>query len=368
MTHQPSYPGGVITRFTGVTCLGILLAALVLLPLVGADTRQTLICACIATLLYPAPAVLSGLFLARRRACRDTRGILLAAASGACAWLCVPIAFVLLTSGRISTAAITYPAVLLAGIHAVAALLTLPHENSPTLHDAFKQGGTDGETLHTHPHRNPPMENTTQKLIIIAVISAILLVAVQLLSGIINDRQHYAANARENITQVDTPSKPGAIQTLDNRLDLYRLTERSSKYAVLFLIITFGGCFLFETLRGLRIHPVQYTLVGAAVCIFYLLLLSLGEYTGFTAAYLIAAFACNGLITGYLSAVLGGMRRAAVLGGLLVIAYAVLYLLLQTPRFTLLLGSLLLFAALAATMYGTRHFDWYDLKKREDLS
>ena len=367
MTHQPSYPGGVITRFTGVTCLGILLAALVLLPLVGADTRQTLICACIATLLYPVPAVLSGVFLARRRACRDTRGILLAAASGACAWLCVPIAFILLTSGRISTAAITYPAVLLAGIHAVAALLTLPHENSPTLHDAFKQGGTDGATLHTHPHRNPPMENTTQKLIIIAVISAILLVAVQLLSGIINDRQHYAANARENITQVDTPSKPGAIQTLDNRLDLYRLTERSSKYAVLFLIITFGGCFLFETLRGLRIHPVQYTLVGAAIIIFYLLLLSLGEQIGFTAAYVLAALACNGLIAGYLSAVLGSASRALTLGGILALAYAVLYLLLQSQEYTLLAGSLLLFAALAATMYGTRNFDWYNLKaKKED--
>ena len=367
MTLQSPYPGGVITRFTGVTCLGILLAALVLLPLVGADTRQTLIFACIATLLYPAPAVLSGLFLARRRACRDTRGILLAAASGACAWLCVPIAFVLLTSGRISTAAITYPAVLLAGIHAVAALLTLPHENSPTLHDAFKQGGTDGATLHTHPHRNPPMENTTQKLIIIAVISAILLVAVQLLSGIINDRQHYAANARENITQVDTPSKPGAIQTLDNRLDLYRLTERSSKYAVLFLIITFGGCFLFETLRGLRIHPVQYTLVGTAVIIFYLLLLSLGEQIGFTAAYVLAALACNGLIAGYLSAVLGSASRALTLGGILALAYAVLYLLLQSQEYTLLAGSLLLFAALAATMYGTRNFDWYNLKaKKED--
>ena len=367
MTHQPSYPGGVITRFTGVTCLGILLAALVLLPHAGANNRQTLIFACIATLLYSALAVLSGIFLARRRACRDTRGILLAAASGACAWLCVPIAFVLLTSGHISTAAITYPAVLLAGIHAVAALLTLPHENSPTLHDAFKQGGTDGATLHTHPHRNPPMENTTQKLIIIAVISAILLVAVQLLSGIINDRQHYAANARENITQVDTPSKPGALQTLDNRLDLYRLTERSSKYAVLFLIITFGGCFLFETLRGLRIHPVQYTLVGAAVIIFYLLLLSLGAQIGFTAAYVLAALACNGLIAGYLSAVLGSASRALTLGGILALAYAVLYLLLQSQEYTLLAGSLLLFAALAATMYGTRNFDWYNLKaKKED--
>ena len=201
------------------------------------------------------------------------------------------------------------------------------------------------------------MEKTTQKLVIIAVICAILLIALQLFDGLVRDRAHYAAIAQENvIAQVDHAE---ASATLGNRLDLYRLTERSSKYAVLFLLITFGGCFLFETLRGLRIHPVQYTLVGAAVCIFYLLLLSLGEYTGFTAAYLIAAFACNGLITGYLS---------AVLGGLLVIAYAVLYLLLQTPRFTLLLGSLLLFAALAATMYGTRHFDWYDLKKREDLS
>ena len=201
------------------------------------------------------------------------------------------------------------------------------------------------------------MEKTTQKLVIIAVICAILLIALQLFDGLVRDRAHYAAIAQENvIAQVDHAE---ASATLGNRLDLYRLTERSSKYAVLFLLITFGGCFLFETLRGLRIHPVQYTLVGAAVCIFYLLLLSLGEYTGFTAAYLIAAFACNGLITGYLN---------AVLGGLLVIAYAVLYLLLQTPRFTLLLGSLLLFAALAATMYGTRHFDWYDLKKREDLS
>ncbi|MFC2406633.1 MAG: inner membrane CreD family protein, partial [Cardiobacterium sp.] len=98
----------------------------------------------------------------------------------------------------------------------------------------------------------------------------------------------------------------------------------------------------------------------------YLLLLSLGEYTGFTAAYLIAALACNSLITGYLSVVLGGLRRAAILGGLLLTAYAVLYLLLQTSRYTLLIGSLLLFAALAATMYGTRHFDWYTLKNRED--
>ena len=210
------------------------------------------------------------------------------------------------------------------------------------------------------------MEKTTQKLVIIAVICAILLIAMQLFNGLVHDREHYAEIAQQNVaTQADAYQ---ARATLSNRLDLSRLTERSSKYAVLFLLITFGGCFLFETLRDLRVHPVQYTLVGAAICIFYLLLLSLGEHIGFTAAYLVAALACNGLITGYLSAVLGGTRRAAALGALLLAAYAVLYLLLQSQEYTLLIGSLLLFATLAGVMYGTRHFDWYDLKKREDLS
>ena len=128
------------------------------------------------------------------------------------------------------------------------------------------------------------MEKTTQKLVIIAVICAILLIALQLFDGLVHDRAHYADIAQQNVaTQADAYQ---ARATLGNRLDLYRLTERSSKYAVLFLLITFGGCFLFETLRGLRVHPVQYTLVGAAICIFYLLLLSLGEHIGFTAAYL----------------------------------------------------------------------------------
>ena len=88
---------------------------------------------------------------------------------------------------------------------------------------------------------------------------------------------------------------------------------------------------------------------------------------GFTAAYVLAALACNGLIAGYLSAVLGSASRALTLGGILALAYAVLYLLLQSQEYTLLAGSLLLFAALAATMYGTRNFDWYNLKaKKED--
>lgn len=202
------------------------------------------------------------------------------------------------------------------------------------------------------------MEKTTQKLIIIAVITFLLLFAVELLSGLVHERSLYARNALANT------ANPIAEAILNQRLGVHRLTERSSKYAILFLIITFGGCFLFETLRNLRIHPVQYTLVGAANSIFFLLLLSLGEHIGFTLAYILAACACIALIAGYLSAVLGGWTRAGTLAFLLALAYSVLYFLLHTSEYTLLIGSLLLFAALAAVMYGTRHFDWYDLKTK----
>jgi len=360
----PVYPrGAVIRRFA----IGAILVAVFVFVwfflLLGSMLFRTSVenaagYALIAALVCAAPVSVCGVVLARLQCCRNLRGLLLAALAGALSWCGIVICF---NHGHFDLFDL-YAALFFAAVSAVIALIALP--NSPTIHRCFKHSPSVSAILKARKLRSIPMEKTTQKLVIIAVICAILLIALQLFDGLVHDRAHYADIAQQNVaTQVDAQK---ARATLADRLDLYRLAERSSKYAVLFLLITFGGCFLFETLRGLRIHPVQYTLVGAAVCIFYLLLLSLGEYTGFTAAYLIAALACNSLITGYLSVVLGGLRRAAILGGLLLTAYAVLYLLLQTSRYTLLIGSLLLFAALAATMYGTRHFDWYTLKNRED--
>ena len=360
----PVYPrGAVIRRFA----IGAILVAVFVFVwfflLLGSMLFRTSVenaagYALIAALVCAAPVSVCGVVLARLQCCRNLRGLLLAALAGALSWCGIVICF---NHAHFDLFDL-YAALFFAAVSAVIALIALP--NSPTIHRCFKHSPSVSAILKARKLRSIPMEKTTQKLVIIAVICAILLIALQLFDGLVHDRAHYADIAQQNVaTQVDAQK---ARATLADRLDLYRLAERSSKYAVLSLLITFGGCFLFETLRGLRIHPVQYTLVGAAVCIFYLLLLSLGEYTGFTAAYLIAALACNSLITGYLSVVLGGLRRAAILGGLLLTAYAVLYLLLQTSRYTLLIGSLLLFAALAATMYGTRHFDWYTLKNRED--
>ena len=361
---RPVYPrGAVIRRFAiGAILVAVFVFVLFFLlgAFLGASAGKTVGYALIAALVCAAPVSVCGVVLARLQCCRNLRGLLLAAPAGALSWCGIVICF---NHAHFDLFDL-YAALFFAAVSAVIALIALP--NSPTIHRRFKQPPAIRTILVAPKLRSFLMEKTTQKLVIIAVICAILLIAMQLFNGLVHDREHYAEIAQQNVaTQADAYQ---ARATLSNRLDLYRLTERSSKYAVLFLLITFGGCFLFETLRDLRVHPVQYTLVGAAICIFYLLLLSLGEHIGFTAAYLVAALACNGLITGYLSAVLGGTRRAAALGALLLAAYAVLYPLLQSQEYTLLIGSLLLFATLAGVMYSTRHFDWYDLKKREDLS
>lgn len=145
-------------------------------------------------------------------------------------------------------------------------------------------------------------------------------------------------------------------------VDPYRMAERSVKYELLFLALPFLAIWLFEVLAGLRIHPVQYLFVGSALCLFYLLQLSLAEHLGFALAYALAAAAVSTLITLYGRAVLGAGLRASALGGLVAGLYGYLYVLLQEQDFAFLLGSLGLFLALATAMWLTRHVDWYGLE------
>jgi inner membrane protein len=140
--------------------------------------------------------------------------------------------------------------------------------------------------------------------------------------------------------------------------DAYQKTERSLKYAILFVVLTFATFFLYEVLAPVELHPVQYLLVGAAICLFYLLLLSISEQAPFSVAYAVASAAIVALISGYSAAILRGRLRALVLGGLLGLLYGYLYVLLQAEDQALLLGSVGLFAILATLMYLTRRIDW----------
>ncbi|NJC25950.1 cell envelope integrity protein CreD [Neolewinella antarctica] len=144
-------------------------------------------------------------------------------------------------------------------------------------------------------------------------------------------------------------------------VDEYSKIYRSTNYALLFIIITFLTFFFIEVLNKKRVHPIQYLLIGAAVILFYVLLLSISEHQYFDVAYWISALTITVLITAYSSTVLRNTRLTALVGGVLLILYAYFYSLLQLQDFALLVGSVGLLMILATIMYLTRNIDWYGL-------
>ena len=145
-------------------------------------------------------------------------------------------------------------------------------------------------------------------------------------------------------------------------VDQYLKTDRAIKYGFLFISLTFAGFFLFEMLKRLAVHPIQYSLVGAALALFYLLLLSFSEHIGFGAAYALSSTACVLLIGFYVSGILHSARHGLGFGAMLTLLYGVLYGLLSADDYALLMGSILLFGLLAAVMVMTRGVDWGSLR------
>jgi len=152
--------------------------------------------------------------------------------------------------------------------------------------------------------------------------------------------------------------------------DEYQQTTRSAKYAILFVVLTFALFFLMEVSSKQRVHPIQYLLVGLALCIFYILLLSISEHLGFTWSYLISALAVIGMVGLYAKSVLPGKTKSLVVGGNVAVLYGYLYFILQLQDYALLVGSLGLFTILSLIMYFTRNFDWYaiDLSSGKEKS
>ncbi|MEA3036969.1 MAG: inner membrane protein [Sphingomonadales bacterium] len=168
-----------------------------------------------------------------------------------------------------------------------------------------------------------------------------------------------AAVRSDDAGKPDTASGPlEAGVSLIQPVDLYSQVDRAAKYGFLFIGFTFLAFLLFDLIGGVPVSAVEYLLVGAALILFFALLLAFAEVIGFTPAYLVASAAIIGLETAYSAAVLGSWRRAAFIFGLLTALYGVLYILLSLEAFSLLIGSLLLFAALAAVMYLTRNLNW----------
>ena len=146
-------------------------------------------------------------------------------------------------------------------------------------------------------------------------------------------------------------------------VDEYAKTERSTKYAIMVIGLTFLIYFFFETLRKFHIHPFQYLLVGLALSVFYLLLLSISEYLGFNKAYFLATGATISLIGIYSYGIIKSWRLTLQLSVLLGLIYSFIFIVLQLEDFALLAGSLGIFGALAIVMFYSRNVDWYNLNK-----
>ncbi|MCS6819935.1 MAG: cell envelope integrity protein CreD, partial [Chitinophagales bacterium] len=151
-------------------------------------------------------------------------------------------------------------------------------------------------------------------------------------------------------------------------IDEYQKTNRSAKYAVMFIFLTFLTLFFTEILSRRLIHPIQYLLIGFGIVLFYVLLLSISEHIKFGWAYLIASAAITLLITYYAWNMLRQRFLTAVVGGVVLVLYVFYYSLLQLEQYALLLGSIGLLVILATVMYLTRNINWYDLYSNNDKS
>jgi len=147
--------------------------------------------------------------------------------------------------------------------------------------------------------------------------------------------------------------------TFAQPVDGYRMAERAEKYGLLFFVLVFAVFFLFEMTAALRIHPLQYALVGAGLCLFFLGFLALSEFLAMGFAYGVAAAACTALVSLYAWSFLHTGRRTLVILGGLTVTYGYLYFVLRSQDFALLAGTAALFVALALVMYCTRRINWY---------
>lgn len=144
-------------------------------------------------------------------------------------------------------------------------------------------------------------------------------------------------------------------------IDDYQKSTRSSKYAAMTIALTFLIFFLVEILYKRKIHPFQYILVGLALCLFYVLLVSISEHSNFNLAYGISTFGIVTMISLYALSIFKVRRLVVILVSTLLGIYGFLFVTLQLADYALLMGSLGLTLILAATMYFTRNINWYKL-------
>ncbi|MDP2138251.1 MAG: inner membrane CreD family protein [Candidatus Didemnitutus sp.] len=222
---------------------------------------------------------------------------------------------------------------------------------------------TDLPTVLTAVRRR---NSVTFKLLFIGVLVVLLQIPLILINELRQERsKHREAATAPVVTRVEAanPLAPSGTEAaavpVSAAAEGYRMAERALKHGILVITLVFAAFFLFETLADLRLHAVHYGLVGAALCLFYLAFLALGEVLPPGWAFVGAALASSLLITLYGVSILRSVGRATLIALLLTGEYSVLYVVLRMEDYALLAGTASLFVALAGLMFFTRKVDWF---------
>ncbi|MBA4136556.1 MAG: hypothetical protein C0518_04490 [Opitutus sp.] len=192
--------------------------------------------------------------------------------------------------------------------------------------------------------------NVVLNLIFIAGLTVALMIPLLFINGLRQERMQWRSASESELT---------ALRDGASAAEGYRMVERALKHSPLIIGLVFTAFFLFETLTGLRLHMVHYALVGAALVLFYLALLALGEVLPPGAAYAGAAIASSGMIVMYCVSILGSAARASMIAALLAAEHGTLFVILRMEDYALLAGTAALFLALGAVMFFTRRVDWF---------
>ena len=147
----------------------------------------------------------------------------------------------------------------------------------------------------------------------------------------------------------------------------YSKITRCVQYALIFLACPFLTIFLCELWSAVRIHPVQYFFIGMADVLFYLLLLSISEHLSFNWTYFITAFTVSLIVFLYAAAIFKNFKWGAMLFSVQAIAYFLLFGILQSEDYALLIGSIGIFFVLVLIMFLTRKVDWYSKMKEPHI-
>lgn len=213
----------------------------------------------------------------------------------------------------------------------------------------------------------------TFKLLFIGVLIVVLQIPLILINELREERsKNREAGTALIVAPAAATNTSNSRETADAGVPLsaaaegYRMAERALKHGMLVITLVFAAFFLFETLADLRLHAVHYGLVGAALCLFYLAFLALGEVLSPGWAFVGAALASSLLITLYCVSILRSASRATMIASLLTAEYSVLYVVLRMEDYALLAGTASLFVALAAVMFFTRRVDWFAQEQGND--